>query len=346
MKKYYINKGARNYLLFVFSILAFVGAAFLIKTCLKDKYVDRKEPVFSYINKSTINYNVDVDANSIYNKNNIGEGNIYISDYVQGINTTLKYNFNSDKEADISGTYEAVIVFDQLIGNDKNSKILNSYREEVIPKTEFKFKGKSGEQKKEFSLDFKKYSTMLKDANNKSGLNISGKISLVWNISIKGNSDSGAINETLAPKLEIPLGEKYFEIGSNLTADKKGSIEKSTKIISPNYKKLIYIFSGLIIGSALILMYLLIFTLPKRCVRVSAEKTLKVLKNYKERLVALKEDPTDGNEIIISVMAMDDLVKIADDLEKPIFYTYSSNIEEVTSFYIIENRRIYLLQVV
>ncbi len=71
-------------------------------------------------------------------------------------------------------------------------------------------------------------------------------------------------------------------------------------------------------------------------------KTLnKIFKKHGNRLVALKIN-IEPAEQYINVRDIEDLVRIADEINKPIMYKYSSTPQEITRFYIIEENTLYL----
>lgn len=346
MKRKSINKILRSDLIIFFAIITLASSFLLLKTVLKDKYVEKKEPDFSYNNRAIVNYIVNLNNNPIYEKKVLGEGQIYITDYINNINTIFRYNFSGDRAAEIYGEFEVNALVESTISDDKEAKSIWSKNINIMPKTKFKISNKDGQFTKEIPINIKSFNDMVSNANKSLDIGTTDKLTILWNVKITGKNYSGKFTEVLTPKMEIPLGEKYFEIGGNLSLDKNGSIDKKVKTISPNYNKNIKVFSIILGVSLLSLLYILIFTLPKKNKKLYSERTRKILKNYEDRLVALKDEPLDGTETVIRVLDVEGLVKIADDLDKPILYKHSLNIEDIKFLYVLDNKKAYLYQII
>lgn len=346
MKSKIINRTLRNAAIISFTITALAGSFFLLKTILKDKYIDKKETTFSYTNRAIVNYTVNLNNNPIYEKKALGEGQIYITDYVNNMNTIFRYNFSGDKSAEIDGEFEVNALVESSIGDDKEAKNIWSKSVNIFPKTKFKINNKNGNFTKEIPINIKSFNDIVNNANNKLNIGTTNKLTILWNVKITGKNISETFTELLTPKMEIPLGEKYFEVEGSLNLDKKGAVEKKFKIISPYYYKNIGIFSAAAVVSFISLIYISIFTLPKKVKKPSLEKARKILKDYKDRLIALKDEPLDGSETVIRVLDVEGLVKIADDLDKPILYKNSLNIEDVKFLYVLDNKKAYLYQII
>lgn len=341
-----INNKLRKQLLFVFVIIFLVSAALLIKTISKDKYMDKKEAVISYNNKAVVNYNVSLIPNPLIEQKVLGEGNIYLTDYVDKINTILKYNISSDKNIQVSGQYEITALLESSIGNEKDSKNVFTKKFILQNKTDFSFDSSNGELQKEMPLSLKTYNDLIQQINKSVNLTLNNKLTVIWTININTKADLGVINEQMSPRMEIPLGNKYFEIGGKLSQDKKGALEKTIKVVSPKYTQSIIIFSIALVGSILGTLFILFLTKPEKRKKAAFEKSEKILRDYKDRLVALKDNPVDGTETVIRVVEMEDLIRLADEAEKPVLYVYAGKESEISCFYVLEGRKVFLFEVV
>ncbi|SKA90798.1 hypothetical protein SAMN05428976_11516 [Clostridium sp. USBA 49] len=344
MNKVNLDKNNRKILLFTCVFVFMFGFLFLLKTLISGKYENKKEEVLSYNNKALINYKVNLLPNSIYEEKSLGEGKIYITDYVDSIDTLLNYKFNcKDNIEKISVDYEVNAVIEGFIGNKKDSKEIWSKKFNLQPKTELVLN--KNEFQKDILIDIKNYNSIVRDMVKKVNTNFSNKLIVTWNINVKGKSSKGEFFEKLSPTMEIPLGESYFEVKGDLLQDKNGSIDNVKKVISDRYITGIIISSFTMVISIIAFFYIFLFTLENDNKEISIRKINKILKNYEDMLVALKDEPLEGNEIIIKVLDMNGLIKIADDLDKPIFYKYFININEIKYFCVIDNKKAYVYQI-
>lgn len=341
MKVKELTKTIRKIVLISSFLIMIIGTSLLIGTIFKNKYEDKKEPLVSGKNSAIVNYQVNLLPNSIYDKKVLGEGNTYLTDYVENINTLLRYNFSSDKEVEIKGQYEVVALVEGFLSNDKDSKSLWSKQFILQPKSDFSFKGVDGEFKKEIPIDIKSYGEIIQQGNKALNMNFIGKLTVMWNVTVEGSSEYGNISEKLTPKMELPLNEKYFQITGTLSQDKNNTIEKTIKVISPKYKIYITVSTALITLGILCFLYILLFTKAKSRGNKAKLKIAKILKTYEDRFIALRDDALIGTELVVRVANIENLIRIADELDKPIFYKDSSNLEDIKAFYVIDHGRVY-----
>ncbi len=345
MSLIYIDKNLRKILIFFFSVIILIGSILLLKAISKNKYVEKKQAVYTYSHQANVGYNVYIVPNPLIEEKVIGQGNTYITEYIDNINTVMRYNFSANKEANIKGHYEIIAKVEGFTSSEKDSKSIWSKEFILQPKTDFAINDKTSEIKNELPIKINDYNDLIQQANKNLGINFTGKLSIVWNISINGKTKDGLISEQLSPKMEIPLNEKFFQIAGNLNQDKKGQIDKTKKIVSTNYKKGIGFSSFFIIIGIMALVAIFLITIEKDDEKPTNKKVKKILKNYEERLVAINQDYINENDLIISVATMDDLIKIADEIEKPIFYKASLDIEDIRKFYIMDNGIVYIFEV-
>lgn len=68
-------------------------------------------------------------------------------------------------------------------------------------------------------------------------------------------------------------------------------------------------------------------------------------KNHGNRLVALKSKIDVADKPCCNVRSIDDLVKIADELGRPVLYVYNPNYTEIDQFYVSGDAWIYILDI-
>lgn len=181
--------------------------------------------------------------------------------------------------------------------------------------------------------------------SNTLGFNLNNKLTLMWNVSIQAKTDKGIVTEQLTPTMEIPLNEKYFEIKGNLSQEKKGTIEKTKKVLSPSYNKKI-IASWVIEGICIVLLlFMVFFTSPLIITSAHQKKLHRIFKNHGIRMVAVNSDMSQMSNEFVEISSIDDLVKIADDFGRPIFYKNSSNLEEITKFYVVDGGNVFVVDI-
>jgi hypothetical protein len=160
------------------------------------------------------------------------------------------------------------------------------------------------------------------------------------NIDLTGITDKGPIEKSISPSLIIPLDVDMFEITEENIVDQTEAIEEIKQVQKPINKNLIIIY-GIILVFLIIALIILIFFTKLACEKNPLEKELsRIFKKYGDRLVALNSDISITNSK--NVNSIEDLVKIADEIERPIVYKYCEN-KEINKFYVSDVNEMFLL---
>ena len=158
-------------------------------------------------------------------------------------------------------------------------------------------------------------------------------------IDVKAKTDYGTIRETFTPQIVIPLSEDTITIDGSLTTtqtDSLNELETSTIPADLTQRRMMPIVLAVF---AIILLVVLAFTRATSELDSYAEKQLKKInKKYGEWIIETDKVPTTKNTQTIVVKAIEDLVKISEELGKPIMYhkTTSVNPGEKHTFYVFD----------
>ena len=338
-----INKKLKIGLVSVLVILIGIISFLLYKEIKEPGFEEQKKPVYSYNNKANVNYKVSVKPNKLYETNPLDEGKLYITEFADYINTTFNYEFVGERVADLKGNYSIIAKVQGFTGEAE--KIVNIWEKNfsIVNKKNFIIKDKNKSIQEEIKINLDEYNAFVKEIIELSKINCQTTLSIIMDINLKGDTDKGPIEELISPSLIIPLNTSMFQIGGNTNIEKPGAIEETIKIQLPVNKNKITLF-GIIIGVlSIALIYLIFFTVPAPT-KDPLEKTLKqIFKKHGDRLVALNSDSSIIGISTNLVKSIDDLVRIADEIGKPILYKYSPNYKEIKRFYVIDRDDIYIL---
>jgi hypothetical protein len=338
--KLMINKNIRKGLIFIFVVTVLILSFLIFNEIYNPGYEEQKNTIYTYNNKGSINYSVYLKPNKLYNGNVLDEGKLYITEFVDYIDTNLKYEFTGEKSNNIKANYSIIAKvqgFTIELDEIKNiwekdfpivlDKTINSYEDKILINEKVK-------------LNLNDYNTFVKEIMETSKINCQTNLSLLMNVNISGSTNKGPIKDSIVANLIIPLDVTMFEILGNNIVDKPGAIDETVKVQLPVNKTQILIF-GIILAILLITLIVLIFFIQIAPEKDQLEKELNIIfKKHGDRLVTLNSDIDLENAI--SVKSIDDIVKIADEVGKPILYKYSDNYKEINKFYVTNNDEVFL----
>ena len=338
-KKYRIKipPGVRKALIVVFIILFIVSIAAAVNSLTGVKTIEKKVPICNYEQFGAFNYIAYLKNNTLYNKTYLlpKEGKIFreITDH---INASFTYLFNSDKTYQIEKAYYQVTPY---IKTD----IWEKKCDEIIKKTTFK---KTPINIK-FPVNYTHYEKIVREINNETQVTPRDS-TLVYKcvIDLKAKTGFNNIDEKFTSYLNVSLNKKIITFNENLSKIKPGAIFETKEIIINNSGA-----TGSWTTSALFFLILLIalalFTVEETKLLSRQEKELRQIeKKYGEWLVKIDEPIRDYDAKIIQMKSMNDLIKISEEIGKPIMHHIPPREQtQKHTFYIIDNSIFYKYEI-
>lgn len=336
MKKLELSKKIKQIIILILVIILSILVYLLLNTVyskqLKEETIER----YRYSNKAEISYEVFLKPNMVYEDDSLKEGNIYISNLVDYIKLDFDYNFKGNSLANIKGNYEIIAKVLSRVGD----KEIWEKKFVLIPSTNIDYKADKFSINDNLKINTNIYADFVNKVNETLNFTNNCKLIIYMNVDINVKTDHGVIEEKLSPFISLPLKANYFEIGGEQIKENDGKIEETININAPIDKRNVISYSVLIVIFLLVLLYILILTKGVVINDILQIELNKIFKKHGDRLVAIN-DNLDTKCDVLKVKSFDDLVRIADELSKPILYKFYKDYNSITNFYVIDENNIY-----
>ncbi len=341
MRKLPIRKNQKIVFLIVAGLLIIGNSIVLYKSLNTPVYENAVESTNNFEYSAVIDYEVFLEPNILYNEESIQRDQLYITDFIDYINTTLKFNFIGEREAKISGNYDITAVIEGYEVREELERTI--WKKEYVLKENkaFNVESDSFGVLEPITIDLNEYSENVDQIKEEVRINSLLKLTIFWNIDIDVENEYGKINKVLTPTMVIPLKETYFEITGDLAIEETGSIDKMTQVEVTYNKYLFILYYFIIIFSASSIVVLYFFTKEKPKLEDFDKKQKEIFRKHGNRLVALNNEvdkPSDGYG---QVKSIDDLVRIADEIGQPIMYKYCEDRRKISSFFVMNENKIF-----
>lgn len=323
--KRYISFEQRIFI-YILLILLFLTVSGLSFSLL---YANSREFVVGYSETSDINYSVCLKDNGIYQNNEcLGENMAYVSNIVNNINATMKYNvdFTSDISYDLG--YH-VVVNTEIISIYDGKVLYNG--EDVIYKTDTLNDDSENININQFvTIDYNKYKEFLNNYIVNYGVTASGNIKVNLFLDEPGES-------RLVSTLVIPITNESFSI------TKENLVNELNKEVSVDYNKWTdKNITFAIIGTvSLLVLVALIYYLTNLLIKVFGRRSkyqkelIRILRGY-DFIIVIARDGYNSNitRTIVKVDSFDELLDAQSTLNKPIIY---SKVNDIKAEFIVED---------
>lgn len=338
-----INKNLKLILIVVLVILICTSSFLIFKEAKSHNTEEETITLYTYKSGAAFNYKVQLKPNMLYEEKVLDEGQIYISEFVKQIESIFTFEFKGKNVADIKGAYEIKAVLEGYTGEGETSKTIWNKEFPLIDRKEFQVEDKQCLIEEKITINLDEFHQFIKEFTEIAKISSSVKFTIEGQVNMKAKTDVGIINKIYSPSMLIPLSGSYFKVGGTLNDEQNGTIDETRNIDIPINKNKIIVLAIVAGICLLVLIYIIFFTIP--VVIGEREKELKkIFKKHGDRMVALKDDFLNYYEKCIKVKSIDDLVRISDEVVKPIMYKYSSDYNEISKFYVINEKETYLFE--
>ena len=341
-KKLSINKIIRSSILFIISIGILLCSYKLYASIEHTQFESKEIDIYSYNNNANVNYTVSLNPNNLYNTNSLDGGKIYISSLVDFIDTNFIYEYKGDTNTDIKGNYIITAKVQGFTIQDKSVITIWEKDFPIVSNKYFNSADNTFSITENIKLNLSEYNAFVEEIIETTKINCDTSLTLLMDINLKGTTNKGSFEENITPSIDIPLNMAMFQI-TTTNVEKPGAIEETIQVQLPVDKNQA-IFYGAIIGICTLGLIFLIFFTQAAPKKDPLEKELsKIFKKHGDRLVALSADVdfTDAKY----VRTIDDLVRLADELERPILYKYSDDYKMINTLYVINGDEIYVFDI-
>ena len=248
----------------------------------------------------------------------LGPGDTIFSKLVAGMNVSFSYHLEASKP--IRQLEEEVEIEATIEDPGKWSKTII-----LVPLTK-----KSGDFTITFPLDLDRFTEISNTVQQETGVSASTyNLTIKANVYVTGQTDFGTIDEDFTQSMKTDLREGILAWDGDLEKSQPGSIQ-TTEIVRNQEKYIglpvtgVRILSATVTGIIFILFMfsLLIYFRPKLERPTEIErKAQQAGKKYKDIIVEIKELPrVKPGETVISLDSLEDLIKAAQGLLKPILH--------------------------
>ena len=330
------------------TILFMIGIGVLGVQAIKEKQniqVKQEEEIkYQYTYGTEINYAANLVPNILYETEKIYENETYISEFIKSINVNFKTKFKGSDSTQIKGNYEITA---QMAGysTQKEEKVdLWTKNFIVAPQTSLEEKDIC-EIQKLVVVDYHTYNDLAKAIIEVSKVNVPVELRVTMKGEIIGENDYETIIRPIDTTVIIPLGNPYFNITKVGVGETTDSIKEVVETPIPPNTRLIGFYIGGICILILLLIVMWVFTTKPDGLDIRRKRINKILSTHSSRLVGVGEVLDTNTNERYEVQNIDDLIKIADELEKPIIYQYNRDILKINALYVIDKdiRYIYKL---
>lgn len=337
-----ISKSNRILFIVVSLILITAAVTYLINYLNTPRFIEEKQTLYTYKCKSDVNYLVHLTPNVIYDELTLHEGKFYITEFIDYIKASFHFEIESTQSAEINGTYQITAIMEGYTGTKDQYKSIWEKKYSLLTPTNFSVNQQDMALDKNIYVNLKEYIAIAEEILKQSKINTNTKLRIEMTVNYGLSAGNSSVDNVASPTIEIPLDATWFEIIKSGVQDEPGMIEETNQVRLGAYNTIVFLLIMAIGLLAIFILYLFFFTISPAEIDLHKKSLNKIFKTYGNRLVALNSEIVDTNYKCCFVKSMDDLVRIADEVSKPIMYEFNFNAARINKFYVFDDSKAYV----
>ena len=199
--------------------------------------------------------------------------------------------------------------------------------------------------KEDLTVDYKKYHQEVLDFKQTLGMVVDASLHIKLTVNTSTNINSKDVDNEYVSNFTISLGDKIAIVDNKPTETKPGSVkqEKTSTISDVNIPKFAFSFITMVI-SGYIIYFITYKTKKLNSIRNEFKLELnRILKSCQDRIVIVESEVKTDSESVINVKDFGELIKLSEELYKPILCWISDDFEHGEAhFFIISNKVKYI----
>lgn len=341
MKKRNINKIIKITLLGFLFLCTIIVTYLLFRVFNGEKFQNESVKQYEYWSKASVDYEVFLKENPLFDTK-LEKDQIVFSGYLDYIKARFYGQTTGDKVADMQQEYSIVAQVEGYISQKDQTTTL--WVKEYILTPPKNLEATDDEQRFTETVEIRldPYKELAKQVSEQTGVSSSVRLNVFMLSNLKIETEHGIATDNLKPMLTIPLEDKYFVIGGLFNEEKNGSIDVETQIEIPLNRVKIGVYSGVLFFLVASILVILFFTQSISNKDPYKKALKKIFKEHGTRLVALLKPVSEMHEVCNEVHSIKDLVKISDELGRPILYQFSSEFTNISDFYVYDEKQVYV----
>ncbi len=297
--------------------------------------IEEPEVSIAYVHSGTYDHEVYLKNNSLYGNNTVfgQEVGTYFKKIIDHIDASYEYRFRIYQTATIQGTY----VLTAQVQTNIWSKNFT-----IIPETEFSSNTNQARFTIDFPINTTKYEEYISQVTDEIGVSAQNPMLIIkCSVDLSADTTNGAISESFSAPLQVSLKEDIVNIVGNLVTSESVTTETMIEVEQP---EVIIQRTNWAIETIILVAAIVIFagvTTTKVEPQTTTDKMLKkIKKKYGEWIVETDKLTPPKDAKIISVNSLDDLVKLSEELGKPVIHS-TPTLDGEHTFYVFDEAMIY-----
>lgn len=311
------------------------------KMITKTNTINSKKEIYNYTNKFKYDYTVNLIENQFIPTRTFEMSDkAFITDLIDNINMNFYYNYEGSTDSTINYDYQIVGVLSAVYTADGTENKIWEKEDVIKPVVSTAKTGNNVAINENIIIDLKQQNALVKAFEDQMKMSVTANYKVMLKITTKTNIEGEEVKNEYMPFVTIDLAKKITSITGESNLEKTEYISKEYTETTEMSVTLLVVNIIIFIGS-LALLGAMLKSRTIHIVRNEYRQELnRILRLCQDKIVQVSKDPTPDKENIVDVTDFGEIIKVSEELFKPILYYYNEENEEA-EFCVISNSIVY-----
>ena len=316
----------------IYTIIAIIILIFsfyeFFKGTQSDTINTQKEQIYTYKNKFKYDYKVNLLENKYMSENQTENQTAFVTDLMDTTTLNLNYEYNADKNTNIQGEYSVIGRMEVVYTRDGEEQKIWKDEDILVETKSINETANILKIQEELNIDLKDKNKLLKDFEQQMGMSVEAHYYVILNVKLNTEVEKKPIEVEFKPTVQIELAKKTTKITGNNNQEETEYVSTEHETIAGNKVfNLIIGIIGIVVAIA-ILRYLSKFRTANIIRNEFKQELNRILKICQDKIVQVDAKPITSPEDTVTVKDFGEIVKVSEELFKPILYYYDNEKEE------------------
>lgn len=285
--------------------------------------------IYNYNNKFKYDYKINLISNKYMTSEEIKDKDLaYVTDLIDNINLNLNYIYKASENSELKCKYSIVGIMQAVYTKNGEEQKIWEKEETLLDERTINLKSNTLTINEDLLLDLKDKNDLINNFKQQLGMSIEAKYTIKLKIDVLTNIEEKEVEEKFAPIINIDLAEKTTKISGDNNIENTKYISKDYKISKKSNLLIVIFYAMLIVASISVIVYVSKFKIANVVRNEYKYELNRILKICQDKIVQVSTKPSDEEFEIVYVKDFGEIVKISEELFKPILYFNAKENEE------------------
>ena len=325
--------------IFIICALFILFSIYGIYTSVFEKKIEEKEQViYKHSSKYQQQYQVELKDNKYMEEESLTKEQLYVTDLIEKLRVNFNYTYEGSNPEKINCTYSVTGKLQSTYSsNGKEEEIWNKQYVILEPKEKNTTENVL-EINENLDIDLKQYNELVNDFIEKMQMAITTKLYIEFNTNITAHVNGEMMLDQYTNRLEVSLGDKVTKIVGDEEDSKEKEVNKKIQVTKEGNKTVAVISSVVLIISIYVMIKVQKETKTMNKITNMFKVELnQILGACGDRIVKIDSEIKTTGITLIELKDINELVKLSEELYKPILYYQVPNRKEAWFCLTLEN---------